>query len=213
MMTGEPETLPEKVFLLAFDSRRGRLPGGFELGYTIRAAALAELLLRGHLRDESGKARVAKPASGLDLLLREVWEEIEPAAPRSWRRWIARGRGRAVRATRDLLAEKKVISVEKRRFLGLFPVTRITLRRPRPAHQLAEEVGRAIRGGQPVGRVDPRVGALAALVSAGPIRTVIGFSERRRFKKRLATLGEPIEPIPAALRKVIATMRSAASGG
>jgi hypothetical protein len=212
-MMGEAETLPEKVFLLAVDSRRGRLAGGFELGYTLRAAALAELLLRGHLRDESGKARVAKPASGLDPLLQAVWEEIEPAAPRSWRRWIARGRGRALRATRDVLAEKKVIRVEKRRILLLFPATRITLRRPHPVHQLAGEVRRAIRGGQPVARVEPRVGALAALASVSPIKTVLDSSGRRRFKERLATLGKPIEPIPAALREVIAAMRASASGG
>lgn len=212
-MTGEPETLPEKLFLLAFDSRRGRVARGLEFGYALRAAALADLLLRGHLRDESGKARTARPASGLDPVLQEIWEEIESAEPHSWRRWITRGRGQAARATRDALAGKKVISVEKRRILGLFPATRITLRKPPPAHRLAEEVGRAIRGGQPVARVGEGVAALAVLASAAPLRTVIGTRERRRFKKRLADLGEPIEPIPAALRRAIIALRSSYGGG
>jgi hypothetical protein len=210
-MTRDPESLPEKLFLLAIDTRRERLTGGPELGYALRAAALADLVLRGHLRDESGKASVAKPASGLDPLLRGVLEEIHQAGPRSWRRWITRGRGQAIRATREALAGAGLISVENRRVLGLFRATRTTLRRP--AHRLAEDVGRAIRGGQPVARVDPEVAALAALASAGPLRTVIGTGERRKFKRRLADLGGPIEPIPAVLRRAIATARSADSGG
>src|SRR5690349_10039587 len=120
-MTREPESLPEKLFLLAVDSHRERLRGGPELGYALRAAALADLMLRGHLRDESGKARVGKPASGLDPLLRGVWEELHQAGPCSWRRCIARGRGQAIRATRDALAGAGVISVEKRGVLGLLP--------------------------------------------------------------------------------------------
>ncbi|MFD2417062.1 GPP34 family phosphoprotein [Amycolatopsis pigmentata] len=209
-MTRDPESLPEKLFLLAVDARQERLRGGLELGYALRAAALADLLLRGHLRDESGKACVAKPASGLDPLLQGVWEEVERAGRCSWRRLINRGRGQAIRATRDALAGAGVIRVGKRRVLGLFPATKITLRGS--VHRLADEVGRAIRGGGPVARIDPDVAALAVLASAIPLRTVISVGERRRFKKRRAALGEPIEPIPDALRRVIANARAVASG-
>lgn len=209
-MTSDPDSLPGKLFLLAVDTRHERVRGGLELGYALRAAALADLMLRGHLRDESGKVRVVKPASGLDPLLRSVWEEVEGAGPHSWRHWIARGRGQSVRTTREALAAAGLISVGKRRILGLFPATKTTLRGS--VRGLADEVGRAIRGGGPVARVDPGVAALAALASAVPIRTVIGVGERRRFKTRLAALREPIEPIPAALRRVIATARAARSG-
>lgn len=209
-MTRDPESLPEKMFLLAFDSRRERLTAHRELGYALRAAALADLVLRGHLRDDAGKACVVKPVTRMDPVLRGIWEEIERAAPRSWRHWIA-GRGDTFRATRDALAGAGVIGVEERRILGLFPGTRITLRQP--VRQLADEVGRAIRGSQPVARVDPAVAALAALASACPVRTVTNNRERRRFEKRLAGLGGRIAPIPAVLRRVVATARSSYGGG
>jgi hypothetical protein len=51
------ESLTRSTFLLAFDLRKEKLTQRDVLGYLLRAAALAELLLAGNLADESGKAR------------------------------------------------------------------------------------------------------------------------------------------------------------
>src|SRR3982074_3643993 len=57
-----PESLPSELFLLAYDTRKRRLTARAQLGYVVRAAALADLL-RGNLVDESGKAQAATPAA------------------------------------------------------------------------------------------------------------------------------------------------------
>jgi len=210
-MTRPPESLPEKAFLLAYDLRRQRLTGRGELGYLLRAAALADLLLRGHLADESGKARTVKPAADLDPVLRAAWEEIEYSSPRSWRRWVSVRRRGAVREVRDQLADAGVVKLDQRRILGLFPATRITVRQHAEVKRLAEQVGRAIRGGQPASRVEPDTAALAALAAAGRLRLVLTGADQRRHRGRLSTLADPIQPIAAALRRAIAAKRAAAA--
>jgi hypothetical protein len=48
-----------------------------------------------------------------------------------------------------------MIKVERRRILGVFPATRITLSQPHVATRLANRVNGAVRGTQPLSRVDP----------------------------------------------------------
>lgn len=208
----KPDSLAANLFLLAFDLRKERLISRQELGYFLRAACLAELLMTGHLVDKSGKAMVGTPPVGLLPAPTAVWEKIAEAPPRSWRRWISADRKLAFDLARDELAAAGVIKVEHRRLLGLFPSTRITPRQPYVARRLQEQVDRAIRGGQPVTRIDPTIRTLAALAGAGELRAVLSWTERRRYKARLTQLAEPIEPITTALRRAIAAQRQAVSG-
>jgi hypothetical protein len=206
-----PESLPAQAFLLSFHPQRRRLTARHELGYLLRAAALADLVLCGRLVDESGKARAVGAATDLDPVLHQVWEQVAAAGPRSWRRWISGDRRRIFAAVRDQLADARVVKLEQTRVLGLFPHTRITLRETPGARRLGEQVGRAIRGGQPVSRVDRDLAALAALAAAAQLRVVLGRRDRRRFQARLGELGAPIEPIAKALRRAIAAKRAAAA--
>ncbi|TNC25458.1 GOLPH3/VPS74 family protein [Amycolatopsis alkalitolerans] len=208
-----PESLAAKMFLLAFDPRKQRLTARDDLGYLLRAAALAELVLNGRLRDEDGKAVAAGPALAGDPVLDEQWSRIEAAGPRSWRRWVGHDRRQIFAAVRDQLAEAHVIKTEQVRILGLFPYTRVTLRDTRAARRVAEQVSRAVRGGQAAGRVDRDAGVLAALAAAGQLRVVLGGRERRQFKTRLDRLGEPVEPVAKALRRAITSKRAAAASG
>ncbi|NIH80495.1 GOLPH3/VPS74 family protein [Amycolatopsis viridis] len=209
-----PDSLAAQLFLLAYDKDKNRLVSRSELGYALRAAALADLVLAGHLTDDHGKAAPAIPAARLDPVLDLVLTEITAASPRSWRRWVSRRAGRMVPAVRDQLAGNRVIRVEPHRVLGLFPAHRITLRRPQEVNRLAAEVRRVIRGGAPASRIDARLGALCALAGTAELRTVLSRSERRQYRARLADLSRPVEPVVTALRKAIQTQRAAvASGG
>lgn len=201
------ESLPAQLFLLAFDLRKERLTGRSELGYLLRAAALAELLMHGHLVHTSGKACVASTPADLYPASAAVWTQIAQAPPRSWRRWIGTDRKLVFDLACDELAIAGVIKVERRRVLGVFPYTEITLRRPYVARRLHEQVGGAIRGGHPVKRIDPTIRALAALAAAGELSVVIGWTERLRYKARLTQLTEPIEPVTTALHKTITAQR------
>ncbi|MGW3348085.1 GOLPH3/VPS74 family protein [Nonomuraea rubra] len=210
----QDETLTRSAFLLAFDLRKERLTNRSELGYLLRAAALAELLLEGSLADESGKARaVAEPAgAGTGSLRAIVWEQISGSPPRSWRRWIGKDHAKAVRVVRDELAADRLIRVERHRVLFI-PVERIVPRKAYLSRRLAERVGRAIRGGQPVGRMERDLRVLAALAGAARMKGVVGSGEARRHQKRIEQLSVPVEPIATALRKSVEAARGSAAGG
>lgn len=208
------ESLTRSTFLLAFDLRKEKLTQRDVLGYLLRAAALAELLRAGNLADESGKARArTAPAAEPGSLPAVVWEQISSSPPRSWQRWVQKDHGKAVHVVRDELAAARVISVERRRIL-LFPVERITPRKAYLSRRLAERVGRAIRGGRPVGHLDEDVRVLAALATAARLKTVVpSWRETRLLRDRIQQLSAPIEPIATALRKSVEAAKAASSSG
>ncbi|MGA5761826.1 GPP34 family phosphoprotein [Nonomuraea bangladeshensis] len=208
----QSESLTRSAFLLAFDLRKDRLTERGALGYLLRAAALAELLLAGNLADESGKARaLTAPAVEPGSLPAVVWEQIANSPPRSWRRWVQKDHGKAVGVVRDELAAARLISVERRRVL-LFRVERITPRKAYVSRRLIERVGGAIRGGRPVGRLDDDVRVLAALATAARLSTVVA-SRRETRSDRFQQLSAPVEPIATALRKSVEAARAAYSAG
>ncbi|WP_432971661.1 GOLPH3/VPS74 family protein [Dactylosporangium sp. CA-233914] len=53
-----PHSLPQRIFLLAYNPDKGRVGLGTYLGAMLRAAALADLYRGGHLTDERGRAAV-----------------------------------------------------------------------------------------------------------------------------------------------------------
>ncbi|MGN9842459.1 GOLPH3/VPS74 family protein [Nonomuraea sp. H19] len=201
------ESLPRSAFLLAFDLRKEKLTGRGSLGYLLRAAALAELLLGGNLADESGKARAVTAPADPGPLEAAVWEQIANSPPRSWRRWVGKDSSLAYRLVRDELEAARLIRVERRRIL-LFPAKRITPRRPYLSRRLAEQVGRAVRGGQPTGRLAQDVRVLAALAGAARLTVVLSEREWRRHTKRIEDLSAPVEPVATALRKIFDTASS-----
>ncbi|MBK1783152.1 GPP34 family phosphoprotein [Prauserella sp. ASG 168] len=216
-MTDTTSTLPARALLLAFDRRKQKLTGKGQLGHLLRAAALAELVLHGHLTDDGDKAHpVTAPPGPADSVLRHVWDQIEQDPPRAWRRWVAKDRARTMELVHAELVAARVVRVERHRVLGLFPATRVTLRQPHVARRLGEQVGRAVRGSQPVGRVDREIGALAALASAAQLAAVFSGRERRRFTGRIGELGGgSVAPVVTALRKAVSAQHTAAahSGG
>jgi hypothetical protein len=121
---------------------------------------------------------------------------------------VQKDNGKAVRVVRDELAAARMISVERRRIL-LFPVERITPRKAYLSRRLAERVGRAIRGGRPVGHLDEDVRVLAALATAAQLKTVVpSWRETRLRQDRIQQLSAPVEPIATALRKSVEAARS-----
>ncbi|MEV0378766.1 GPP34 family phosphoprotein [Nonomuraea sp. NPDC050643] len=208
----QAESLTRSAFLLAFDLRKNRLAQRGELGYLVRAAALSELLLAGCLADDSGKARAVTAPVRPGRLQTAVWEQIAGSPPRAWRHWIGKEHAKSFRLVRDELAAARLIRVEQRRILLLFPIQRIEPRMPYLSRRLAERVGQATHGGRPVERLDRDVRVLAALAAAARLRTVAGTPRRER-KERIQRLSGPVEPIATALRKSIDAARSSYADG
>lgn len=213
MTVDVPESLPQMLYLLAYDPRRERMTARFELGFVLRAAALTELQLAGLITEEDGKPRVQRPAALGDPFLNDLLQQIAESRPHRWQRWVTRDARKAPRIVRDSLAAAEVVRLEPYRVLGLFPATRVVVQDPRVVERLAGRVSATLDGMRPLSRTDPRDAAMVALAAAGEFRTVLPRARRREHRQRLAELSEAAGPIPKALTRAIRQARSAGGGG
>lgn len=208
-----PESLPARMFLLAWLPEKRRVSGGGNLGLVLRAAALTDLYLSGALADEGGKPHVTARADPADPLLAEVLRQIREEPPRSWRRWVEKGNRAATGQIRDQLAAGGRIRVERHTALGVFRAYRVTVRDPLMAKRLVADTARLLSGSGALADVDPRAAATAALAATGGIPTVGGWRERHRQRARIAALADRSGPAVPALRRAIQSRQAASSGG
>jgi hypothetical protein len=204
-----PASLPQRVFLLAYNPDKGRVGMTTELGAMLRAAALTDLYLNGHLTDENGRAAVTRHPSR-DPVLAAILEEIAASRSRKWQSWVGRRQGAAVKAVRQQLGDGGWVRLEPRKILGLFPTTRVTIRDPRVRKEVLGRVSGALRN--PFGRTDPADAALVAIAAAGDLRIVLDRKARRAHKRRIQELTKISGPVGPALRKSIEASAAASAG-
>jgi hypothetical protein len=204
-----PSSLAQRIFLLAHDPGKGRARIGTNLGAMVRAAALADLYLRGHLTDERGRAALAARRPCTDTVLATLLDDIAGSRPRTWQSWVDRRQHATVVAVREQLGENGWARLESSRILGIFPTTKVTLRDPRVRKELLGRVRAALK--DPMSRVDPADAVLVAVVAAGQLNLVLDRRARRDARRRLQELTDLSGPIGPALRKSIEA--SAASVG
>ncbi|GAA1254564.1 hypothetical protein GCM10009677_00370 [Sphaerisporangium rubeum] len=205
-----PESLPERLYLLAYDIDKRRLTSRPRLGYLMRAAILAELLIQGHIADATG-GPVAQTQAVPDPLLDEVLQQIAASRRRSWQHWVGKRNRQATGQVRDRLERGHWIRVERRRLLGIFPYSAVTVRDTRVVRHLRTIVASSVRGAAPVTRTDRRDAALVALAAMARLRAGLSRADWRAARTRVDTLGDTIAPIPRALRKAIQAAEAAAS--
>jgi hypothetical protein len=207
-----PDSLPARLFLLAYDPSKGRLTARTQLGLILRAAALAELAAAGHLVDRDGRPELVGAPTVADPVLATVLDDVAAGRrPRKWQYWVQHRARKLPDLVRDQLAEARIIRVERERFLGLFPQQKLTLRDPRARQRLVDTARRTLRGGQPTDRVDPRDAVTVVLAAAGEVNLVVDRKQRREFKRRLEALSEHGGPMVPALRKALTAQRAAAA--
>jgi hypothetical protein len=237
-----PESLPARLFLLAYDPAKGRMTSATKLGPMLRAAALIDLQLNGYLAAGGDRAlvqsrhpvstgravRTAPPvrtaiagsrpllphaAVPADPVVAQLFADIRAKSPRKWGHWIARRHGPIIREVRDELERAHLIRVESYRVLGLFPVHRITLRRPLVRRKLLQAATDTLRPARLVTRVDLRDAALVVLAATGDLRPVVSKEQRKRHKDRLAQLAVRVGPVVPALRKALQSQNASAAAG
>ena len=206
--------MPARVFLLAYDPATGRLASRSRLGQLLRAAALIELQLSGHLGDEDDRAHVTvQRGRPRDPIVASMLDDISASSPRKWRYWIDRRHRGILREVRDELERARLIKVEPHRRFGLFPAERITLRHPLVRRQLLQAATDTLRPARLVTRIDLRDAAIVVLAATGDLRTVLSKDQRVRHKDRLAQLAVRVGPVVPALRKSVQASTADAAGG
>jgi hypothetical protein len=196
-----PGSLPQRIFLLAYNPDKGRVSVGANLGAMLRAATLADLYRGGHLTDERGRAAIKVRHPCHDPVLEALLEEIAGSKPRRWQSWVGRRHRAAVSAVRQQLSDGGWVRLEPHRILGLFPTTRVTIRDPRVRKELLGRVNGALKN--PIGRTDPADAALVAIVAAGDLKLALDRKTKRANKRRIRELTELSGPIGPALHKAI----------
>jgi hypothetical protein len=202
-----PESLPARLYLLAYDTEKNRMTAQAQLGLVLRAAALADLYLAGRVSDDNGKARAAggrRPAG--DPLLDELLQQLAEHRPRSWQGWIAHGQHTA-RTVRAQLEAAWWLRVERRRILP----DRVELLDRVPVQRYADELRAALR--RPASLAEPRTAAVLALAARGEVANVISRAERREYQQSLDELAASTGPIADALRKAWRVKKAQQSGG
>lgn len=203
-----PDSLPAQLFLLAVDPQRRRLIGRTELGYVLRAAALVDLQLSGHLVDSGGRPGVPGGPPATDPLLDAVWHQVAAEPRRRWAYWVRKDARRTTRAVRDQLAADRQIALETYRILGIVPAQRIIVLDSFARDRIVGAIDAGLGDGWPVGE---RTAALVALAAAAGMRTVLPRARRRANRERIAQLTERTGPVPTVLRKVLRDLRAAAA--
>lgn len=205
-----PASLAQRVYLLAHDPAKGRVRIGTHLGAMLRAGALADLYLAGHLSDLRGRATVAGRRPPGDPLLAALLEEIAGSRPRKWQHWIGRRHRATIGTVRRQLGDGGWARLQPYKILGLFPATRVTPRDPRVRTELLSRLKRALRA--PVDRVDPGDAALVTIVATAKLDLVLDRATRRDSKRRIQQLTGFTGPIGPALHRSIQAGASGAEG-
>ncbi|WP_433270947.1 GOLPH3/VPS74 family protein [Actinosynnema sp. CS-041913] len=196
-----PHSLPQRIFLLAYNPDKGRVGPGANLGAMLRAAALADLYRGGHLTDERGHAAIDVRRPCHDPVLDALLEEIAGSKPHTWQSWIGHRQRAAVRAVRQQLDDDGWVHLQPHKTLGLFHTTKVTIRDLRVRKELLGRVDTALH--EPISSIDPADAALVAIIAAGDLRLVLDRKTRRANKQRIQELTELSEPIGPALHKSI----------
>lgn len=196
-----PDSLPQRVFVLAYNPDKRRVGLGTNLGAMLRAAALADLYRGGHLTDERGRAAIDVRHPCHDPVLDALLEEIAGSKPHTWQSWIGHRQRAAVRAVRQQLSDGGWVHFQPHKILGLFPTTKVTIRDPRGRKELLDRVNTALH--KPIGSIDPADAALVAIIAAGDLTLVLDRKTKRANKQRIQELTELSGPIGPALHKSI----------
>ena len=186
-------TLPQRLHLISHDLDRGR-PDPVSTsyrGHLLRAAALAELVTGGWIRDDDGRAaRAADVPPPRDAFLAEVWRGLSPDSPEPWANAVPDRTWRAEGTVRDQLVENGTVTVERGRVLGLLPIRKTVPVRPEDVRLLRERTREALlSAGGPAAAPAEDV-ALAAIAVDGDIGTVFTPKERHRHRAAVKELHE-----------------------
>ncbi|HWU08032.1 MAG TPA: GPP34 family phosphoprotein [Streptomyces sp.] len=205
-------TLGEEIMLLSLDDESGAAKEQQAAGWAVAGGILLELVLAGRLSVDGGRLTVAdRTPTGVALLderlaLMDAWA-AKRSRPPEVTDWLARDHAKAVGATIDSLRARGLVSEEKRKVLGLFPVRRYPEADGATEAELRERLASVVlRGADP----DDRSAGLVALIhAAGLHRLAFPGVPAREVKPRMEKMAEGHwagDDVRAAIRTMQAAM-------
>ncbi|MBC8092605.1 MAG: GPP34 family phosphoprotein [Pseudonocardia sp.] len=184
----------EDVLLLMLDDTTGAPAGAGTLHHTLAGAVLAELALIGRIRlDEDrawyqGAQVVATGAGPLpDPLLQTTYDAIA-ARPQDIHTLLATIGFELSEPVTERLVRRGLLRRERKRFLGLFPVTSLPATGTGHESELREQMSGVLEDG---GHPDARLAAVIAVISASG--TVVLLHPVPRWSDTVATRAKELE--------------------
>ncbi|WP_221349694.1 GOLPH3/VPS74 family protein [Streptomyces beigongshangae] len=209
-MLNGPLSLPARLYLLAWDTTKGKVTAASQVPHLVRAGALTELAQRGLLADADGVATPTTPDGRTgDPALDGLLELVEESRPHKWKTWVTLRARITLDAVEAQLAADGYLRAEKTRVLGVFPSVDYEIDRVAVVEGLREEARLALTGPVPVEEVSARDAALVSLAAAAELRTLLSAEERRRYEARVAALAERSGPAAPTLHQAVQEVRSA----
>ncbi|MFI6103659.1 GPP34 family phosphoprotein [Streptomyces sp. NPDC051310] len=185
-------TLAEEIALLSLDDESGAAKERSSAGWAVAGGILLELVLAERLTVADGRLTVADATPTGTALLDGRLAKLDEWTRRNGRRkvvdWLTKDQSTAVRATVESLCERGLVTEERHRALGLFPVRRYPEADGSVERELRERLASVVlEGTEP----DDRTSGLIALLHAAKLHR-LAFPElpRKQVRTRMAEIGE-----------------------
>ncbi len=218
-------SLGEEIMLLSLDDETGAAKGESAARWGVAAGMLLELVMAGRVTVKGGRVEVFDPTPTGDALLDGRLGRLtrwvhETSSSRKVVAWLTRDHAKGSQDVVDSLVARGLVTEEKHRALGVFPVRRYPETDGTVERELRARLAAVVLGGA---EPDARTSALVALVHAtGMHRQAFPDLPKKQVAPRMAeiaeghwvgvSVGEAIRDLQAAISTVtVVTVLSAVS--
>ncbi|MEV0613594.1 GPP34 family phosphoprotein [Nonomuraea sp. NPDC050404] len=205
-------TIAEELLLLALSEDKGKpLVGGTQLDPALAGAILGELAIAGRVELSDKKLTVKDPAPLGDEELDAALALIAEGKERAPAHWVQKLQSHKLRERLlSRLAAAGVLSEERGKVLGIFPVSRWPEANPGVEADVRERVSAVLMGAAP----DARTAALIAIThAAGLTRKVFPDADKKRVKEIAegAWAADAVAKTIASIHAIAATVATTAA--
>jgi Golgi phosphoprotein 3 (GPP34) len=185
-------TLAEEVMLLSLDDESGAAKDRSSAAWAVAGGILLELAMAGRVTVTDGRLAVTDPTpTGVALLdgrLRQMSEWTQRGGRRRVTDWLTKDQAKAVSATVESLCARGLVVEERRKALGIFPVTRYPEADGTVEQELRSRLSAAVLDGAVP---DERTCGLVALLQAARLHG-LAFPDlpRKQVDPRMAEIAQ-----------------------
>ncbi|SDT82662.1 Golgi phosphoprotein 3 (GPP34) [Streptomyces sp. TLI_053] len=185
-------TLAEEIMLLSLDDESGQAKDRWTVGWIVAGGLLLELALAERVRVDGNRVEVVDTSSTGDALLDDRLEAIAAwagsARAATVAAWLRKDQLKSIEATLAGLCARGIVTEERHRALGLFPVRRFPEADGTVERELRERLNRVVlEDAEP----DLRTAGLIGLLHGARLhRLAFPGEPRKRVEPRMAAVAE-----------------------